>query len=95
MIDLSQPYTYSGGDLLVEITYSDFASGGNVDAAYPYDSSLAQTAFGTGLTSSTADQGLYNEAFVMAFDVNPVPEPSAFALFSCGTLGFIFLARNR
>lgn len=95
IIDLSQPYTYSGGNLLVEIAYSDFASGGNVDAAYPYDASLAQTAFGTGPTSSTADQGLFNEAFVMAFDVIPAPEPSVFAFFSCGTLGFIFLSRNR
>ena len=45
--------------------------------------------------SSTADQGLFNEAFVMAFDVIPAPEPSVFAFFSCGTLGFIFLSRNR
>jgi len=96
MIQLSQPYTYSGDDLLIEIAFSGFASGGNVDAAYPYDSSLAQTAFGTGPDATTADQGLFDEAIVMAFNVTPVPEPSAIAPFACGTIGLlIVLKRNR
>ena len=93
MIQLSQPYTYSGDDLLIEIAFSSFASGGNVDAAYPYDSSLAQTAFGTGPDATTADQGLFDEAIVMAFDVTPAPEPSTIALFACGMIGFFIVRR--
>lgn len=100
MIQLSTPYTYFGGDLLIEITYSGFASGADVAAEYPYDSTLAQTAFGSGPNSTTADQGLYNEAIVMAFNVlpvgaSPVPEPGSIALFACGMAGFFLVARQR
>jgi hypothetical protein len=41
MIQLSLPYTYSGGNLLIEITCGDFFNGVNVDTAYPFNSSLA------------------------------------------------------
>jgi hypothetical protein len=82
------PYTYSGGDLLIEISYSDFPLGGAlVETPGPYDSMLAQTAFGTGQSSTTADQGLYPEAIVMSFMVTPIPEPTTYALIALGLAG--------
>lgn len=95
MIQLSVPYTYSGGDLLIEISYSNFANGVSVDSAYPFDSSLAGTAFGSGPDATTADQGTYNEAIVMALNVNPVPEPSTLAVVASGLLGLCFITRRR
>jgi hypothetical protein len=95
MIELSLPYTYTGGDLLIEITYSGFASGGNVDAEYPCDAGLAQSAFGTGSGSTTADQGLFSEAIVMGLNVVQVPEPSAVAMFAGGALSLFLISRWR
>lgn len=85
----STPYTYTGGDLLVEIAYQGFSIGRDADAAYPYNTSLAQTAFGNGFSSTTADAGLYPEALVMGFSVetgSSIPEPSAPAMFVAGAL---------
>jgi hypothetical protein len=84
----STPYAYQGGDLLIEVAFEGFTSGRNADAAYPYTLNLAQTAFGTGYNSTTADAGLYNEAIVMGLSttssIAPVPEPSASLLFAAG-----------
>jgi len=88
-ISFSSPYLYTGGDLLVEIAYQGFSIGRDADAAYPYNASLAQTAFGNGYSSTTADAGLYAEALVMGFSVETfsiVPEPSASAMFVVGGL---------
>ena len=94
-ISFQTPYVYQGGDLLVQIAYQGFSLGRDADAAYPYDSSLAQTAFGSDYNSTTADEGLYNEAIVMGFSVSPVPEPSAPVLFGVGASVFILRrARN-
>jgi hypothetical protein len=98
-IQLNLPYTYTGGDLLIEIAYDNFPAGGaNVNAAYPYNSTLSQTAFGSGASSTTADQGLYNEAIIMSFVVtpsmNPVPEPATLAVLAIG-LAAIPLIRSR
>lgn len=91
-IAFSTPYQYQGGNLLVEVDYQGFTSGRDADAAYPYDGTLAQTAFGTG-GSLTANQGMYNEAIVMGFTTVPsVPEPSAALL--CG-VGLMLLGAGR
>jgi hypothetical protein len=98
-ITFSTPYEYLGGDLLVEVAYQGFSLGRDADAAYPYDSSLAQTAFGNDFNSTTADAGLYNEAIVMGFmtatNITPVPEPSAAVMFGIGSLLLVFRARRR
>jgi hypothetical protein len=90
-ITFTTPYTYTGGNLLIEIAYADFSGGGvSVDTAFPYnnlDPSLAQTAFGSGPSSTTADQGLYNEAIITSFMVTPIPEPTSLALFVIGMAG--------
>ena len=95
-ITFNTPYNYLGGDLLIEIAYSGFSSGGNVDAAWPYDSTLAQTAFGTGPNATTADAGIYNEAIVMSFQgnwsttiVSAVPEPATTGLLALGIIGLL------
>jgi len=96
-ITFSTPYLYTGGALLVEIAYQGFSIGRDADAAYPYNASLAQTAFGTGFSSTTADAGLYSEALVMGFSVETVgsvPEPSASAMFVVGVL-FLGVQRRR
>jgi hypothetical protein len=96
-ITFTTPYVYQGGDLLVEVAYQGFSLGRDADAAYPYDSSLAQTAFGSDFNSTTADAGLYNEAIVMGFMTSstPVPEPSAAIMFGIGSLLLVFRARRR
>jgi hypothetical protein len=95
MIQLAAPYTYAGGDLLIEISYSGFVNGVTVDTVYPYANSLAETAFGTGSGATTADVGQFNEAIIMAFSVTAVPEASTMALFACGVIGFGFLSSCR
>lgn len=98
-ISFTTPYEYQGGDLLVEVAYQGFSVGRDADAAYPYDSSLAQTAFGSSYNSATADEGLYNEALVMSFstasNITPVPEPSAAIMCGIGSLLIVFHARRR
>ncbi len=93
-ISFSTPYQYEGGNLLVEISYEGFSFGRDADAAYPYDSSLAETSFGSDYDSTTADEGLYNEAIVTGFSTKsnlaPVPEPAASILFGAGALLFVF-----
>jgi len=84
-IPFSIPYQYQGSDLLIEVAFQGFSAGRNVDAIYPYTASLAQTAFGSGFNSTTADAGLYAEALVMGFSVATVPEPSALLLFGAGS----------
>jgi hypothetical protein len=103
-IPFSTPYQYEGGDLLVEISYEGFSAGRDADAQWPYDSSLAETSFGSDYDSTTADEGLYNEAIVMGFTtapdnspgsgVSPVPEPSAAIMFGAGAL-LLVLRRAR
>jgi hypothetical protein len=95
-ISFSTPYQYQGGDLLIEIAYQGFSLGRDTDAAYPYDSSLAQTAFGSSYNSTTADEGLYNEALVTGFTTTPapVPEPAAPVIFGAGAL-LVVLRRAR
>jgi hypothetical protein len=92
-ISFSIPYQYQGGDLLVEIAYEGFSVGRDADAAYPYAASLAQTAFGSGYNSTTADAGLYNEAIVVGFAtpsvITPVPEPAAPLMVGAGALLFV------
>ena len=98
-ISFSTPYQYEGGDLLVEISYEGFSSGRDADAAWPYDSSLAETSFGSGYNSTTADAGLYNEAIVTGFatasNFTPVPEPSTTIMFGAGALLFVLRRARR
>jgi hypothetical protein len=93
----STPYQYQGGDLLIEVAYQGFLTGRNADAAYPFTANLAQTAFGTGYNSTTADAGLYAEALVMGFSITPVPEPSASFMVGAGflLLAFRMSRKNR
>jgi hypothetical protein len=85
-IPFSTPYQYQGGDLLIEVNYQGFSAGRNADAVYSYSASLAQTAFGYGYNSTTADAGIYAEALVMGFSImtDPIPEPPAFLMFGIG-----------
>ena len=89
-IPFSTPYQYLGGDLLIEVAYQGFSAGRDADAAWPYTANLAQTAFGNGYNSTTADAGLYAEALVMGFSTIPslqhAPEPSASLMFGAGIL---------
>jgi hypothetical protein len=99
-IPFSTPYQYQGGDLLIEVAYQGFSAGRDADAAYPFDGSLAETAFGTGFASTTADAGLYNEALVMGFltsPISPAPEPSASIMIGTGfaLLAFVRLLRKQ
>jgi hypothetical protein len=92
-ISFSTPYQYQGGDLLVEVAYQGFSAGRDADAVYPFTANLAQTAFGTGYSSTTADAGLYAEALVMGFSISlvePIPEPPAFFIISVGFLLLVF-----
>jgi hypothetical protein len=89
-IPFSTPYQYQGGDLLIEVAYQGFSTGRDADAAYPFTANLAQTAFGTGYNSTTADAGLYAEALVLGFSITPVPEPSASVIISAGFLLLVF-----
>jgi hypothetical protein len=93
-ITFSTPYQYQGGDLLIEVASQGFTAGRDVDAIYPTTANLAQTAFGTGYNSTTADAGLYAEALVMGFSVQTVPEPSAWLLFGAGSW-LLVLRRSR
>ena len=104
-ISFSTPYEYEGGNLLVEIAYEGFYAGRDADAEWPYDSSLAETAFGSDYDSTTADEGLYSEAIVTGFStapditpdpgISPVPEPSAAILFAAGALLLVLRGARR
>jgi hypothetical protein len=75
-ISFTTPYTYRGGNLLIEAAGQSFPGGGrDADAVYPYTAGLAQTAFGTGFGATMADLGFYNESIVLGLQVVPVPEP--------------------
>ncbi|MGA2241179.1 MAG: PEP-CTERM sorting domain-containing protein [Verrucomicrobiota bacterium] len=90
----STPYQYRGGDLLIEVAYQGFSAGRDADAAYPFTANLAQTAFGNGYNSTTADAGLYAEALVMGFSIASVwvhaPEPSTFFMVGIGFFLLLF-----
>lgn len=83
-ISFSAPYQYKGGDLLIEVAFHGFSLGRDADAAYPYTAGLAQTAFGTGFSSTTADAGIYNEALVIGLSTVLVPEPRAVLMVGLG-----------
>jgi hypothetical protein len=93
-ISFSTPYQYQGGDLLVEVAYQGFSAGRDANAVYPFAADLAQTAFGSGYNSTTADAGLYAEALVMGFSITsvlePIPEPSAFFMIGFGFFLLVF-----
>jgi hypothetical protein len=93
-IPFSTPYQYQGGDLLIEVAYQGFLAGRDADTVYPFTANLAQTAFGNGYNSTTADAGLYAEALVMGFSITSVlvliPEPSAFFMIGVGFLLLVF-----
>ncbi len=93
-ISFSTPYEYKGGDLLIEVSYQGFSAGRDADAAYPYTAGLAQTAFGTGFSSTTADAGIFNEALVIGLSTISVPEPPAFLMVGFG-LSLLILRRSR
>ena len=93
-ISFATPYQYQGGDLLIEIAYQGFSLGRDADAAYPYTASLAQTAFGSGFDSTTADVGLYNEALVIGFTTTAVPEPATSLIIGVGALFFALRLRH-
>lgn len=67
-------FTYQGGDLLVEISFS--GSNGSlryVDAQE--NSGYGKTIFGSYGSATSDGTGPYDEAIIMGFDVTPVPEP--------------------
>ena len=80
------PFTYTGGNLLIEIATQGFTSGRNADAVYPDNTGLAQTAFGSTFNATTANAGLFNEAIVMQFNIQPVPEARHAGLIAAGTI---------
>ena len=90
-IPFSIPYQYQGGDLLIEVNYQGFSAGRDADAVYSFSASLAQTAFGNGYNSTTADAGIYAEALVMGFSImtTHAPEPASFLMLG---VGFLLLA---
>jgi len=97
-IPFSTPYQYRGGDLLIEVAYQGFSAGRDADAVYPFTANLAQTAFGSGYNSTTADAGLYAEALVMGFSISvmePIPEPRAFFLIGVGFLLLVFRSSRK
>jgi hypothetical protein len=97
-ISFSTPYQYQGGDLLVEVDYQGFSAGRDADAVYPIAADLAQTAFGTGYDSTTADAGLYAEALVMGFSISsvePIPEPPTFFIIGVGFLLLVFRSSQK
>ena len=93
-ISFSTSYQYQGGDLLIEVAYQGFLAGRDADTVYPFTANLAQTAFGNGYNSTTADAGLYAEALVMGFSITsvfvPIPEPSAFFMIGVGFFLLVF-----
>lgn len=92
IIPFDTPYAYTGGNLLIDVAFQGFTSGRNADAVYPYTSGLAQAAFGTGFSATTADVGIYNEAIVFGLDV--VPEPVGTGLMAVGVLAVCVAARH-
>ncbi len=95
-IPFSTPYQYQGGDLLIEVAYQGFSAGRDTDAAYPIAADLAQTAFGNGYNSTTADAGLYAEALVIGFSTTsvlvPIPEPRVTFIIVAGFLVLLYRA---
>ncbi len=93
MIDFSTPFTYTGGNLLIEISYDTFPAGGrNAESESPYNQSLAAAAFGNGANSTTAF-AVYDEALVIGLRVVPAPEPSM-ALPLLGGLAYLIYRRK-
>jgi len=94
MIEFGTPFTYAGGDLLIEVSYAPFPAGGrNVEAETGFDPNLAMTAFGHGANSTSAFAS-YNEALIMGLRVVPAtPEPNMILPFLGGT-ALIFRRRR-
>lgn len=90
------PYTYSGGDLLLTMTYTEW-SGVTLlfDASSQSDAQMIQA---NGYNSSTATASADGFALIIQLNFAPaaVPEPSSLVLAgTAGSLGLCFLLRSR
>jgi hypothetical protein len=97
-IGFTTPYTYNGGNLLLELAYMGFQSGRHTDDQFNFDGQQIFTGQNIGgfskLSADYTETGVFATAFEINGDGQNVPEPSTILLAATG-IGLCVCSRRR
>jgi hypothetical protein len=92
LISFSTPYIYTGGDLLLTLSYT--SAGGDLDFDAGFGLADVEGRSGAGYNNSTLDNDFRNYALVAQFTTIAVPEPRIDLLVFVGAIALLVAARR-